>query len=69
MPIYEFACADCETHFEKLVQASAPVACPSCESRRVNRLLSVVGVRTQSAAPAPSMSGGGGCCGGGCGCR
>jgi putative FmdB family regulatory protein len=70
MPIYEYACAECETHFEKLVHGAAAVACPQCQSPRVNRLLSLVGVRTQGAgAPAPASGGPGGCCGGGCGCR
>jgi putative FmdB family regulatory protein len=68
MPIYEYACADCQTHFETLVQGGAAVACPTCRSGHVNRLLSVVGIRTQGAAPSP-MTGGGGCCGGGCGCH
>jgi putative FmdB family regulatory protein len=73
MPIYEYACQACGRHFEKLVHAQSTVACPACESPRVSRQLSVVGVRTgsrfgveSSAAPA---SGGGGCCGGGCGCH
>jgi hypothetical protein len=47
------------------------VVCVSCESERVSRRLSVVGVKTggrmSDASSAPA--GGGGCCGGGCGCR
>jgi len=71
MPIYEYACQSCGSHFEKLVHAQSNVVCPSCESGRVSRQLSVVGVRTGSrfsneSAPAAS---GGGCCGGGCGCH
>ena len=72
MPIYEYACQACGRHFEKLVHAQSSVACPACDSPRVSRQLSVVGVRTGSrfssdsgAAPAS----GGGCCGGGCGCH
>jgi putative FmdB family regulatory protein len=73
MPIYEYACLACGAEFEKLVQRPGPVVCVSCESERVSRKLSVVGVKTggrmSDASPAPMGGGGGGCCGGGCGCR
>jgi putative FmdB family regulatory protein len=72
MPIYEYACLACGAEFEKFVQRPSTVVCVSCESERVSRRLSVVGVksggRMSEAGPAP-MGGGGGCCGGGCGCR
>jgi len=71
MPIYEYACLACGRHFEKLIHGQSVIACPDCESPRVSRQLSVVGVRSGSrfsnasvAAPAS-----GGCCGGGCGCH
>jgi putative FmdB family regulatory protein len=70
MPIYEYSCRECGVEFEKLVGAQSAVACPSCASGRVMRRISLVGVKTGSrvgaAADAPQ---GGGCCGGGCGCR
>ena len=70
MPIYEYTCRECGVEFEKLVGLHAAVVCPSCESERVTRRLSLVGVKTggrmSDAAAAPS---GGGCCGGGCGCH
>lgn len=73
MPIYEYACLACGAEFEKLVQRPGPVVCASCESERVSRRLSVVGVKTggrmSDGSPAPMGGGGGGCCGGGCGCR
>ena len=42
MPIYEFACSDCGTKFEKRVSFSATSAppCENCESENVQRLLS-----------------------------
>lgn len=42
MPIYEFACGNCGTNFEKRVSFSATVAppCESCGSEDVQRLLS-----------------------------
>jgi len=72
MPIYEYACLVCGAEFEKFVQRPSAIACVSCESERVSRRLSVVGMRTgggrmSDASSAPT--GGGGCCGGGCGCR
>ena len=72
MPIYEYGCLACGAEFEKLVQAPSAVACPACQSDRVSRRLSVVGVKVgtrASSGPAAPMGGGGGCCGGGCGCH
>lgn len=71
MPIYEYACLSCGAEFEKFVQTPSAVVCASCQSDRVSRRLSLVGVKTggrTSDAPSAPM-GGGGCCGGGCGCR
>ena len=70
MPIYEYGCGECGAEFEKLVGPRVAVVCPSCQSARINRRLSLVGVKTgnrlgDSAAPVA----GGGCCGGGCGCH
>ena len=44
MPIYEYACLACGAEFEKFVQRPLAVVCVSCESERVSRRLSVVGV-------------------------
>ncbi|HEY4908069.1 MAG TPA: zinc ribbon domain-containing protein [Methylomirabilota bacterium] len=74
MPIYEYRCNQCEGEFEKyLPSGSAAVACPTCESARVTRRLSLLSVRTNGAtadftARSAPMAGGG-CCGGGCGCH
>jgi putative FmdB family regulatory protein len=75
LPIYEFACRDCDHRFEELVRASAPSAdCPACGSARTARLMSAFSVRSVSpggnaVAQAMAKSGGGGCCGGSCGCH
>ena len=67
MPIYEYACMGCESHFEELVRnEQQAVACPECGDANVLKQLSsfaVAGVSSQ-----PKSGGGGGCCGGGCGC-
>jgi putative FmdB family regulatory protein len=76
MPIYEYRCRACDERFEELVRSSGPaVACPSCGTADVERLLSVfAGVGGSSAAPSsptPSqvLSSGVGGCGPGCGCH
>jgi putative FmdB family regulatory protein len=41
MPIYEYRCRHCGGEFELLVLRTSPVpACPSCESRDIEQLLS-----------------------------
>ena len=43
MPIYEYACPACDRAFEALLlrkSDEAEVACPTCRSRTVSRLLS-----------------------------
>jgi putative FmdB family regulatory protein len=41
MPMYEYACRECEHTFETLVFDGEAVACPQCQSDRLERLLSV----------------------------
>jgi putative FmdB family regulatory protein len=69
MPIYEYVCMECESHFEELVRGEEQIACPDCASARVSRQFStfaVHGVAKPSAVG--GGGGGGGCCGGSCGC-
>ena len=43
MPIYEYACMECESHFEELVRnAEQAVACPDCGAGNVLKQLSDV---------------------------
>ena len=65
MPIYEYVCMECESHFEELVRTGERVSCPDCSSPRVEKQFSVFA--THGASEQPSF-GGGGCCGGSCGC-
>jgi putative FmdB family regulatory protein len=73
MPVYEYQCSTCEHRFEELVSSTGQtlVACPSCTSTQITKLLSVFqrtrvgGDMPQAAATTPRS---GGCCGGGCGC-
>jgi putative FmdB family regulatory protein len=78
LPIYEFACQECDTRFEELVRAADPsAACPVCGSGATTRLMSAFSMRSVSSggsdlAQAMTRAGNGvsgGCCGGSCGCH
>jgi putative FmdB family regulatory protein len=48
MPIYEYRCSRCANEFELLVLRTSPVpACPSCESRDIEQLLSGFAVSSE----------------------
>ena len=65
MPIYEYACMECESHFEELVRnTEQAVACPDCGAGNVLKQLSSFAVAGVSQT---KLGGSGGCCGGGCG--
>ena len=69
MPIYEYVCMECESHFEELVRNGEEPDCPDCSSANVKRQLSVFAMHGGTAEqPSFRSSGGGGCCGGSCGC-
>jgi putative FmdB family regulatory protein len=69
VPIYEYVCMECESHFEELVRGEQQVACPDCAATNVSRQFSSFAMHgvTKSVAKVAS-GGGGGCCGGSCGC-
>jgi putative FmdB family regulatory protein len=67
MPIYEYACMECENHFDELVRTDDQVVtCPSCEATDVLKQISAFAVHGASVKPSSGSSGG--CCGGSCGC-
>ena len=69
MPIYEYACMECEEHFDELVRNDQQVVtCPSCGAAKVLRQLSSFAVHGAPTKPSFASGAGGGCCGGGCGC-
>ncbi len=41
MPLYEYACQECEHTFETLVFNGETVECPECQGTKLERLLSV----------------------------
>ena len=65
MPIYEYVCMECESHFEELVRGEERIACPDCATTNVRRQLSVFAAHGVTSQPS---FGAGGCCGGSCGC-
>src|SRR5258707_15768334 len=72
MPIYEYICEDCQTHFEKIVlNKTQEIACPKCAGKKNAIQLSVFSAANGSSNGASakssggSSSGGGSCCGGG----
>jgi putative FmdB family regulatory protein len=75
MPRYDFRCRACGDTFEvtrPMSAASAPANCPAGHDDTV-KLLTTVAIGTAGRGSAggpigPVASGGGGCCGGGCGC-
>lgn len=76
MPIYEYICEDCQTHFEKLVlNKTQEIACPKCAGKKSTLQLSVFSAANGSGSGSSSkgsgggFTGGGGCCGGGCACH
>jgi len=49
MPIFEYECLACEQQFEHLERANSPqAACPSCGTERVQRLVSLCAVSSES---------------------
>jgi putative FmdB family regulatory protein len=67
MPIYEYVCMHCESHFEELVRMDEDAeSCPDCGGANVRRQFSVFAAHGTSETP--TFGGAGGCCGGGCGC-
>ena len=68
MPIYEYVCMSCESHFEELVRHDETPKCPDCGEAKVQRQFSVFAAHGSTQ---PSFGGGGpvgGCGDGSCGC-
>jgi len=66
MPIFEYACEDCGTRFEKLVRRAAEVAevdCPSCGHDHVTTQPSSFAARANGIQKEAAPSCGSGMCG------
>ena len=52
MPIYEYACMECEDHFDELVRSDDQViTCPSCNATDVLKQISAFAVHGASSKP------------------
>ena len=65
MPLYEYACRQCDKQFEALVRGSDTPECPACHSDDLERRLSVFAAHTQNGSSVSDMAGAGAC--GSCG--
>jgi putative FmdB family regulatory protein len=65
VPLYEYVCRKCSHQFEELVFGDAKPSCPSCQSKDLEKLMSVttVGKSQPDLPPSPcgSCSNRGGC--------
>lgn len=57
MPLYEYVCQKCQHAFEALVYGADEPECPECQSRTLERQLSVPGLPQVKAGGAPSSCG------------
>jgi putative FmdB family regulatory protein len=57
MPLYEYVCRKCSQKFEELVFGNTKPACPHCQSKDLERVLSVVAVGKGHPETPPSQCG------------
>lgn len=70
MPSYDLACEACDHHFEAFRQGflrDEDRTCPQCGAPLARQLMTGF-VTSRPSKGSPVATGGGGCCGGGCGC-
>jgi putative FmdB family regulatory protein len=65
VPLYEYVCRKCSSQFEALIYGDDKAACPACESKDLERVMSVVAVGKSQPdmppSPCGSCSSRGGC--------
>jgi putative FmdB family regulatory protein len=61
MPLFEYACKECDREFELLVRGSETPECPSCHATDLERRLSVFAAHTGGGSSVSAMSEVGGC--------
>jgi putative FmdB family regulatory protein len=68
MPLFRYACAECEAHFELYVGQSDVPRCPDCDSGRLSKQFTRFSVGKGGATAAPQVGACGQVCGrpGGC---
>jgi putative FmdB family regulatory protein len=63
MPLFEYACKECDHEFEALVRANAEPECPSCHSKELQRRFSVFAAHTAGNTGSDTRIGACGACG------
>lgn len=64
MPIFEYICQQCQHRFEKIIRRDdLAVQCPSCESEKLEKQLSVFAAGIGQEKSSAAMTGGCGTCG------
>ena len=66
MPIYEYQCTNCQSGFELLIRGDEKAACPECDSKQVEKQLSIAAaprggslpIAGSSSLPAAPLGGG-----------
>jgi putative FmdB family regulatory protein len=53
MPLYEYACLQCDSQFELLIRGSETPHCPTCHSNHLEKLLSVPAAHSPSKVELP----------------
>jgi putative FmdB family regulatory protein len=48
MPIFDFVCTNCQHEFEALVRGSTAPECPKCQSKELEKRLSLPAVKTEN---------------------
>jgi putative FmdB family regulatory protein len=59
MPIFEYTCANCGHHFEKLIlsaRRAKELRCPKCDSQEVQKDISLFGTSSKGAIGASAAS-------------
>jgi putative FmdB family regulatory protein len=59
MPIFEYTCANCGHHFEKLIlstKRARELRCPECDSQQVRKEISLFGTSSTGAARASAAN-------------
>ena len=63
MPIFEYACKECQHEFEALVFGSDKAECPKCRSKKLEPRLSLFAVSSKGTSSPSSSAGACGSCG------
>lgn len=56
MPLFEYTCDSCQSEFELLVRGSEKPACPSCDSKKLTKQLSVPAAHMGGSSELPVCS-------------